>query len=56
MLRTAEAYVDRKQRAPQGRHHLMPWWLPAWVPVATIGGPVAIAAVIYLLLALDVHI
>ena len=43
-----------RQLADRDHHGLLawlPWWLPAWVPVATIGGLLAIAAGMILVVA-----
>ena len=47
---TTEADIDRAERVEIGRGRWMPWWLPAWVPISTIGGTIAIAAIVYLLI------
>jgi hypothetical protein len=34
----------------------MLWWLPMWVPIATVGGTAAIAIVLYALLSTGIGI
>ena len=53
MLRTTtEADIARTERLERRHRRGMPWWLPTWVPIVTICGTFAIAAVVYMLVIL----
>ena len=41
------------QRAQRLRPGGSLWWLPMWVPIAALGGTVAIAVAVYALLQVD---
>jgi hypothetical protein len=54
-------------RQPADEHHFsprsasrpagwMPWWLPMWVPIATVGGVGAIAAILYVLISMQIEL
>ena len=55
MLRTTtEADIARTERVEEPNRRWMPWWLPAWVPIVTVGGVLAIGAVVYLLITVGI--